>query len=142
MATLTQGFLKLQLNMGSSSPNWQDIPGVTVANGLGMAENRVNVTDFDTTPGSNEYMSGPRDPNPLSFTMHYEQGNTQQEALFTAEAANEELEFRLLFGAPSGGKQIVFEGVPSLQLGAPVNGVTTYSGTVTPLQAPVRGNAS
>lgn len=141
MATLVQGFLKLQVGSGSPT-TYNSIPGVTNLNGGGASENRIDATDFDTTPGTREYINGPREPSPWTADMHYEQGDTYQEALFTAHAANTPLPFRVLFGASSGGKQVTFQAVPNLTLGAAVDGKTMYSLSLSPIAMPTRGAAS
>jgi hypothetical protein len=58
--------------------------------------------------------------------MHYEQGDTYQELLFTNEAANTSTGFRVKFGTSSP-KGVVIYGVPSLTLASPVDGKVTYS---------------
>jgi hypothetical protein len=142
MATLAQGYTKLQVNTGTvGSPVWADIPGVFNVGGTGLSPNRIDATDFDTTAGTKEYIAGPRDQNPLTFEMHYEQANTYQELLFTNEAANTSTGFRVKFGTSSP-KGVVIYGVPSLTLASPVDGKVTYSGSVEPLGVQARGSAS
>ncbi len=141
MATLVQGFMKLHLGTGAT-PTYAAIPGVTNLNGGGFSPNKIDATDFDTTPGTREYINGPREPSAYTFEMHYQQGDTQQEALFTAEATNAPLPFRVIFGAGAGAKQISFNAVPNLTLGAQVDGKVMYSGTLEPVAAPVRATAA
>lgn len=138
MAVLAQGYMKLLLGSGSGSITYANIPGVTNLNGGGFSPNKIDATDFDTAPGTREYISGPREPSPYSFDMHYEQGDTSQEALFTAMANNTALPFKITFGSGAQAKQITFSAVPNLTLGAPVDGKVTYSGTLEPLAAPAR----
>lgn len=137
MATLVQGYIKLLVGAGSPVV-YTAIPGVTSLSGGGFTPNKIDATDFDTTPGTREYLSGPREPSAYTADMHYEQGNVQQEALFTAMASNTPLPFKASFGASSGGKQITFEAVPNLVLGAQVDGKTMYSLTIEPLASPAR----
>lgn len=139
MPTLAQGYMKLQVDLSATStPDWTNIPGVTVANGLGFSENRIDTTDFDTAPGSTESISGPRANTPLTFTMHDEAADEAQIALHDASDDNEALKFRLIRGT----KAQVFTGVPVLNLAAPVNGVVTYSGSITPDAKPTRSNVT
>lgn len=143
MAVLAQGFTKVQLDTATSGgPTFTDIPGVLTVSGGGQPPNRIDATDFDTAPGTKEYISGPRDQSPFSFDMHYEQGNTVQEALFTAEAANTPKTFRIKLGNGAGAKGLTFESVPALSLSAPVDGKVTYSVSLEPLAAAAREDAS
>jgi predicted secreted protein len=137
MATLVQGFLKLHLGTGET-PTYANIPGVTNLTGGGFSPNKIDATDFDTTPGTREYINGPREPSAYTFDMHYQQGDTQQEALFTAMAANTPVPLKIVFGSGAGAKQITFNAVPNLTLGAQVDGKVMYSGTLEPLAAPTR----
>ncbi len=143
MATLAQGFVKVQLDTATTGgPTYTDIPGVINASGGGMPPNRIDSTDFDTAAGTKEYISGSRDQSPFTFDMHYEQGNTVQEALFTAEAANTTKSFRIKFGTGGTAKGVVIPAVPALSLAAPVDGKVTYSVTLEPLAAAVRATAT
>lgn len=143
MATLTQGYVKLQMDTASSGgPTWTDFPGVLNVSGGGLSENLIDATDFDTEAGTREYLSGPRESQPFTFDFHYEQGNTVQEAAFAAEAGNVDKKFRVKFGTGGTAKGVVFSSVPSFSLAAPVDGKVTYSGSLRPLAAPVRGTAS
>lgn len=137
MAVLAQGFMKLLLGTGET-PTYAVIKGVFGIDGGGFSPNKIDATDFDTPAGTREYINGPREPSAYSFQMHYEQGDTQQEALFTAMATNTAVPFRITLGAGGTGKQISFSAVPNLTLSAPVDGKVTYSGTLEPLAAPVR----
>lgn len=141
MATLVQGFLKLQVGSGSPT-TYTSVPGVTNLSGGGAGENRIDATDFDTAVGTREFINGPREPSPWTAELHYEQGQTQQEALFTAHAANTPLPFRVLFGAVSGGKQVTFMAVPNLTLTGNVDGKVMYSLSLSPMAMPARGNAT
>lgn len=140
MATLAQGFMHLLLGSGRGTIVYENVPGVFGLDGGGFAPNKIDATDFDTPAGTREYISGPREPSPYTFSMHYEQGDTEQEAMFTAMAANAALPFRITFGAGASSKQISFSAVPNLTLSAPVDGKVTYSGTLEPLVAPIRDN--
>lgn len=134
MATLVQGYMKVQVKTGSPL-TYNDIGGVTNVAGGGMTPNRIAATDFDTTAGTKEYLSGPRDQGPFTFDMHFESGDVEQDALFTAEAANTACLFRIKFGTVD---QVTFSAVPSLTLAAPVDGKVTYSVSLEPLAAAVR----
>lgn len=138
MATLAQGFMHLLLGSGSGTISYDNVRGVTNLSGGGFTPNKIDATDFDTPPGTREYISGPREPSPYTFDMHYEQGDTHQEAMFTAMANNTPLPFKVTLGAGATGKQITFDAVPNLTLAAPVDGKVTYSGTIEPLAAPAR----
>ena len=137
MAVLAQGFMKLLLGTGAT-PTYAVIRGVFGVDGGGFSPNKIDATDFDTPPGTREYINGPREPSAFSFQMHYEEGDTQQEALFAAMASNTPVPLRILMGDTTTGKQISFSAVPNLTLSAPVDGKVTYSGTLEPLAAPVR----
>lgn len=137
MAVLAQGFMKLQLGTGST-PAYADIKGVFGVDGGGFSPNKIDATDFDTPAGTREYINGPREPSAFTFQMHYEPGDTQQEALFASMASNTPVPLRILMGGSTTGKQISFSAVPNLTLSAPVDGKVTYSGTLEPLAAPVR----
>lgn len=134
MATLVQGYMKVQVKVGSPLA-YADIAGVTNVSGGGFSPNRIDATDFDTTAGTKEYLSGPRDAGPFTFDMHFESGDVEQDALFTAEAANSAALFRIKFSTVD---QVTFSAVPSLVLAAPVDGKITYSVSLEPLEAPVR----
>jgi hypothetical protein len=139
MPTLAQGYMKLQVDLSATgTPDWTNVPGVTVANGLGYSENRIDVTDFDTAPGSTESISGPRANTPLTFTMHDEPTDEAQIAILEASDDNESLGWRLKRGT----KAQIFKGVPVVTLAAPVNGVVTYSVSITPDAKPTRGNVT
>lgn len=138
MAVQAQGYMKLEYNAGTDAgPNWKNVPGVTVANGLGFGENRLNTTNFDTPVGTQESISLARPNTPLTFTMQ-EKTETEaaaaQEALHTASDTNTSLGWRLRRGT----KAQVFKGVPILNIAAPVEGIVTYSGSITPDAAPTR----
>jgi hypothetical protein len=142
MAVQAQGYMKLNYNAGTDeTPDWKNVPGVTVANGLGFGENRIDTTNFDTPPGTTESLSGPRPNTPLTFTMQ-EKTDTEdaaaQEAIHTAADNNVSLGWRLIRGT----KAQTFKGVPIMNLSAPVNGVVTYSGSITPDAKPTRGTAT
>lgn len=135
MAYLVQGAIKVEVNLGTDvSPDWTNVPGVTVANGLGFSENRIDTTDFDTAPGTTESISGARPNVPLTFTMHDEPEDEAQLAIHAACDDNEAIGIRLLRGT----KAQTFKSVPTVSLGAPVNGVATYSVSATPDAAPAR----
>lgn len=139
MPTLAQGYMKLEVDLSATeTPDWTSIPGVTVANGLGFSENRIDVTDFDTPAGSTESISGPRQNTPLTFTMHDEPEDEAQIALHEASDDNESLKFRLIRGT----KAQVFTAVPILNLGAAVNGVVSYNGSLTPDGKPTRSTVT
>lgn len=131
MAVLAQGFMKLQVAVATVQT---DIPGVFNVSGGGRPANEIDSTDFDTPAGEMESIPGPRGNSPFTFDMHYEPGNTVQESLFTAEAANTPIEFRVKAGT----KGTTFMAVPTLSLAAPVAGKVTYSGSLTPVAAAVR----
>lgn len=135
MAYLAQGAIKVEVNLGTDvAPDWTNVPGVTVANGLGFSENRLDVTDFDTPPGSQESISGARPNVPLTFTMHDEPEDEAQLAIHEACDDNVPIGIRLLRGL----KTQEFKSVPNVSLAAPVNGVVTYSVSATPDAKPVR----
>lgn len=138
MAVLAQGYMKLLLGTGSGPVVYANIPGVTNLNGGGFSPNKIDATDFDTAPGTREYIPGPREPSAYTADLHYEQGDTQQEALFTAMAANTPVPFKVTLGTGGTGRQITFEAVPNLTLAAPVDGKVTYSLTIEPIAAPAR----
>lgn len=139
MAYLAQGAIKVEVNLGTDgSPDWTNVPGVTVANGLGFSENRIDVTDFDTAPGTQESISGARPNVPLTFTMHDEPTDEAQIAIHEACDDNEPIGFRLLRGA----KAQEFKSVPTVSLTAPVNGVVTYSVSATPDAKPTRATVT
>lgn len=140
MATLVQGFLKLLVGTPGETPTFSVIPGVTNLNGGGASENRIDATDFDTPAGTREYINGPREPSPITADLHYQQGDEQQEALFTAHANNTPLPFRITFGSGAQGKQITFNSVPNLTLSAQVDGKTMYSLSLSPVAMPTRAN--
>lgn len=131
MAVLVQGFTNLQVAVASVQTN---IPGILEVSGGCLTPNNIDATDFDTTAGTTESIPGPRGNSPFTASMHYEAGNAVQESLFTAEAANTSLVFRVKVGT----KGVTFSAVPVLVLAAPVAGKVTYSLTLTPLAAPVR----
>ena len=138
MAVQTQGYLKLEYNSGTdAAPEWKNVPGVTVANGLGFGENRMNTTNFDTPVGTQESLSLARPNTPLTFTMQ-EKTETEaaaaQDALHSASDTNTSLGFRLIRGT----KAQSFKGVPILNIQASVEGIVTYSGSITPDAAPAR----
>lgn len=138
MAVLAQGFMKLLLGSGSGSITYANIPGVTNISGGGATTNRIDATDFDTPAGTREYIPGPREPSPITADLHYEQGDTQQEALFAAHATNTALPFKITFGQGAQAKQIVFSAVPNLTLAAPVDNKVTYSLSLEPVAMPTR----
>lgn len=139
MAVLAQGFMKLLLGTGAT-PTYAVIKGVFGVDGGGFSPNKIDATDFDTPPGTREYINGPREPSAYSFQMHYEQGDTQQESLFDAMASNTPVPFQITLGDAVTGKKIEFSSVPNLVLSAPVDGKVTYAGTLEPLKAPIRDN--
>lgn len=135
MAVLAQGFMKLQVDVSGTQT---DIPGVFDVSGGGRPANDIDATDFDTPAGEMESIPGPRGNSPFTASLHYEPGNTIQESLFTAEADNDPLVFRVKAGT----KGTTFSAVPSLTLAAPVAGKVTYSLTLTPLAAAARATIS
>jgi len=139
MAVLAQGFMKLLRGTGAT-PTYAVVKGVFGVDGGGFTPNKIDATDFDTPAGTREYISGPREPSPYTFSMHYEQGDVQQEAMFAAMASNTPEPYRITFGSGAQAKQISFNAVPNLTLSAPVDGKVTYSGTLEPMAAPVRDN--
>lgn len=134
MAVLTQGITKVQIDTGTGTPTWTDIPGVTNAAGGGQPPSRIDATDFDTPAGTKEYIPGSRDQSPFTFDMQYEPGDATQELLFTSEASNAPSTFRIKIGT----KGTTFQAVPALSLAAPVDGKVTYSVSLEPLAAAVR----
>lgn len=130
-ATLTQGFMKLQVAVSSTQT---DIPGVTNVAGGGRPANDIDATDFDTPAGEMESIPGPRSNSPFTADMHYRPGDAIQESLFTAEAANTPMVFRVKAGT----KGTTFSAVPALSLAAPVAGKVTYSLSLAPLAAAAR----
>lgn len=137
MAYLAQGAIKVGVNLATDEdPDWTNVPGVTVANGLGFGENRVDTTTFDTAPGTQASMSGPRSNVALTFTMHDEPDDDAQLAIHQASDDNQAMGFRLLRGS----RAQEFSGVPVVSLAAPVNGVVTYSVSVTPDAKPSRSD--
>lgn len=131
MPVQAQGYMALEVELATV---WTNIPGVTVANGLGFGENRIDTTDFDTPIGTTESISGPRPNSPLTFTMHDESADAAQIAMHEAGDDNESLNFRLVRGT----KAQEFTAVPVLTLGASVGGIVTYNGSLTPDAKPTR----
>lgn len=139
MPTLAQGYMGIDVDLSATeTPDWTNVPGATVANGLGFSENRIDVTDFDTAPGSTESISGPRQNTPLTFTMHDEATDEAQLAIHAASDDNVPLKWRLKRGT----KAQIFTGVPTVNLAAPVNGVVTYSVSITPDAKPTRATVT
>lgn len=139
MAYLAQGAIKVEVNLATGgSPDWTNVPGVTVANGLGFSENRIDTTDFDSAPGTQESISGSRPNVPLTFTMHDEPEDEAQLAIHAACDTNTPIGIRLLRGL----KAQTFTSVPTVTLAAPVNGVVTYSVSCTPDAAPTRNTVT
>lgn len=131
MAVLAQGFMKLQVAVAATQT---DIPGVTNVSGGGRPGNEIDATDFDTPAGETESLAGPRANSPFTADMHYQAGNSVQESLFTAEAANTPLEFRVKAGT----KGVTFMAVPVLTLSASVQGKVMYSISLTPQAKAIR----
>lgn len=84
MAYLAQGAIKVEVNLGTATPDWTNVSGVTVANGLGFSENRIDTTSFDSAPGTQESISGARPNVPLTFTMHDDPEDEAQLAIHAA----------------------------------------------------------
>lgn len=140
MAILTQGFIKVHLGtVADETTTYAVIPGGLDLNGGGMSPNDIDATDFDTEPGTKETIPGPRENNSYSMSFHYDPASTVQEALFTAEASNTAVPFKISQGAVTTGKQLTFAAVPSLTLAAPVDGKVTFSMSFKPTAKPVRG---
>jgi hypothetical protein len=136
MAVLAQGLMKAEIDTSTTGgPTYTNVSGVTNIAGGGRPANDIDATDFDTAAGTTETIPGPRGNSPFTFDLQYEPGDVGQEALFTAEAANTSKLFRIKMGT----KQITFSAVPTLSLSAPVAGKVTYSVSLTPLVAAVRG---
>lgn len=135
MAVLAQGFTKLQVQISSA---FVDIPGGTNAAGGGKPPNNIDATNFDTPVGTMESLPGPRTNSPYTFEMQLKPSDATQEALFTAEGANNPLIFRLKTGTVG----TTFSAVPSLSMSSPVAGLVTYSISLNPLSAGVRGPIS
>lgn len=139
MPVQAQGYLSLLVDTSTTGgPTYTKVPGVIVANGLGFGENRIDTTDFDTPVGSQESISGARPNQPLTFTMHDEAGDAVQEKLHKAGDDNTALKFRLLRGT----RAQDFAAVPSLTISGAVNGVVTYSGSLTPEAKPTRATVT
>lgn len=139
MPVQAQGYLKLDVDLSATeTPDWTNVPGVTVASGLGFGENDIDTTDFDTPVGSQESVPGARPNLPLTFTMHDEPEDEAQIAMHTANDNNAPMKFRLRRGT----KAQVFSGVPNLSLTGAVQGIVTYSGSVKPQAKPTRVTVS
>jgi hypothetical protein len=136
MAVAVQGFMKLEIDTSATeTPNYESVPGVFNVSGGGKPGNKIDSTDFDTPVGETESIPGPRQNSPYSFSMHYEPGNAIQKRLFTSEDTNAPVKLRIKFGTGAGAEAIPFSAVPTLTLGAPVEGKVTYDGSVEPLKA-------
>lgn len=99
MAIKTKGNVLLKMDTATSGgPTFTVVPGVFSNDGGGTNTERVDVTDFDTVGNSREYIGGLSEEQPLSFELHYEPGNTVQEAIRAANAAGTIKQFQLLFG--------------------------------------------
>lgn len=137
-AKQAQGYIHLDVDTSETeTPDWERVNRVTVANGLGFGENRIDTTNFDTPVGQTESISGPRPNQPLTFTMQDDPDSETQELLHDAGDTNTPLKFRLVRGT----KAQIFSAVPVLTLGAAVGGVVTYNGSLTPEAAPTRTTA-
>jgi len=138
-AQQAQGYIKLQVDVSETeTPEWENVDRVTVANGLGFGENRIDTTSFDTPVGTQESISGARPNQPLTFTMQDDPESETQEMLHLAGDANESLRFRLVRGT----KGQLFTAVPVMTLGASVGGVVTYNGSLTPDVKPTRSTVT
>lgn len=138
-AKQAQGYIHLDVDTSATdTPTWERIDRVTVANGLGFGENRIDTTNFDTPAGTTESISGPRPNQPLTFTMQDDPDSETQVILHEAGDDNESLKFRLVRGT----KAQIFEAVPVLTLGAAVGGVVTYNGSLTPDAKPTRATVT
>lgn len=99
MAIRTKGNVYLEMDTATSGgPTFTKVPGVFSNDGGGTTTERIDTTDFDTLGNSREYIGGLSEEQPLSFELHYEPGNTVQEAIRAANAAGATKTFRLVFG--------------------------------------------
>lgn len=99
MAIRTKGNVFLEMDTASSGgPTFTKVPGVFSNDGGGTTNERIDTTDFDTVGNSREYIGGLSEEQPLSFELHYQPGNTLQEAIRAANAAGTSKTFRLVFG--------------------------------------------
>lgn len=138
-AKQAQGYLALEVDMSATAtPNFQRVTRVTVANGLGFGENRIDTTNFDTAPGSQESISGPRPNQPLTGTFQDDPDSPTQQKLHDAGDSNTPLTFRLIRGT----KAQVFSAVPVLTISGAVNGIVTYSYSLTPEAKPTRATVT
>ena len=134
-AKQAQGYLALEVDMSTTgTANFERVDRVTVANGLGFGENRIDTTNFDTPVGSQESISGPRPNQPLTGTFQDDPDSTTQQKLHDAGDSNTPLTFRLIRGT----KAQVFNAVPVLTISGAVNGIVTYSYSLTPEMKPTR----
>ncbi|MFC7378271.1 hypothetical protein [Brevundimonas sp. GCM10030266] len=122
----------------TSTPDWERVDRVTVANGLGFGENRIDTTNFDTPEGSTESISGPRPNQPLTGTFQDDPDSLTQQKLHEAGDSNTPLGFRLIRGT----KAQVFNAVPVLTISGSVGGVVTYSYSLTPEAKPTRATVT
>ncbi|MFN4296803.1 MAG: phage tail tube protein [Brevundimonas sp.] len=111
MAIKTKGNVKLEVNIGGSSPDWEVVPGVFQNEGGGRTVDEIDATDFDSVGNDREYIAGLGDNNNRTFQMHYEPGDAVQEFLRDANIENDVVEFRMTFGAEeiSGGETCTFD---------------------------------
>lgn len=134
-AKQAQGYLALEVDMSATStPDFERVTRVTVANGLGFGENRIDTTTLDTPEGSTESISGNRPNQPLTGTFQDDPDSETQEKLHEAGDANTALTFRLIRGT----RAQIFRAVPILTISGAVGGIVTYSYSLTPEAKPTR----
>lgn len=137
MADLVQGKVKVQLQ-GGSPLAFTDISGVTNASYSGGAPREVDATDFDTPAGESETLYGAKPNPPLTFQMHLEPGDTEQEALFSAYSGGTDVTVRL----KADSKATTFTGRVVIGESHAVDGKMMADVSILPKSAPVRGSAS
>lgn len=85
----------LQLGSGASPQVYTTIAEVLRCGPIGSTNPEVDVTNLDST--AKEYIAGLADGNTVEFDMNFIAGNTQQEALRTAQAAGNTVNLRMVW---------------------------------------------
>ena len=97
MTQATIGKWKLKLGDGASPEAFTAIEEVFEVGGLGKTNNLVNATNFDSPPGTMEYIAGLADGSEINITANYIPDATQQGALQAAVDAQENRNFQLIY---------------------------------------------
>lgn len=123
--------IELRISDGAATPVFTAIPGCRSFTGPGKTRDTVDVTSHSSTGGYREYIGGLRDGGDVTCDLNWLFGDTAQESLEDAFAADGTTDFQMYFPQVATDNLLTFKGfISDLSWNGPVDDAITRSLTI------------